>query len=143
MLADTDTSSRGAEEKKERKATYLLTYLVLPTYLFLRFFELVMQRNGQKRGLKKIEGGKRQPRLATSAPRRRQHPPTTGQHGNTSRGGSSRSANRARPQARPLEEAPGIKSQLFWQTVFDMDFPQKAICGVFELPLLRNAQKCH
>jgi hypothetical protein len=30
-------------------------------------------------------------------------------------------------------------SQLFWQKVFDMDFPPK----VFELPLLRNAQKCH
>jgi hypothetical protein len=27
------------------------------------------------------------------------------------------------------------------QALFDMDFPQKVFCGVFELPLLRNAQK--
>jgi hypothetical protein len=34
--------------------------------------------------------------------------------------------------------------QLFLPKVFDMDcFPQKVFCGVFELPLLRNAQKCH
>jgi hypothetical protein len=33
--------------------------------------------------------------------------------------------------------------QLFWQKVFDMDFPQKVFTGAFELPLLRNAQKCH
>jgi hypothetical protein len=34
-------------------------------------------------------------------------------------------------------------SQLFRPKVFDMDFPQKAVFGVFELPLLRNAQKRH
>jgi hypothetical protein len=34
-------------------------------------------------------------------------------------------------------------SQLFWQKGFDMDFPQKGFCGVFELPLLRNAPKRH
>jgi hypothetical protein len=33
--------------------------------------------------------------------------------------------------------------QLFRPKVFDMDFPQKVFCGVFELPLLRNAQKLH
>jgi hypothetical protein len=33
-------------------------------------------------------------------------------------------------------------SQLFRPKVFDMDFP-KTIYGVFELPLLRNAQKRH
>jgi hypothetical protein len=33
--------------------------------------------------------------------------------------------------------------QLFRPKVFDMDFPQEALCGVFELPLLRNAQKRH
>jgi hypothetical protein len=32
-------------------------------------------------------------------------------------------------------------SQLFRPKVFDMDFPQKVFNGVFELPLLRNAQK--
>jgi hypothetical protein len=34
-------------------------------------------------------------------------------------------------------------SRLFWQKVFDMDFPQKVFWGVFELPLflLGNAQK--
>jgi hypothetical protein len=32
---------------------------------------------------------------------------------------------------------------LFRPKVFDMDFPQKVFCGVFELPLLRNAQKHH
>jgi hypothetical protein len=31
--------------------------------------------------------------------------------------------------------------QLFRPKVFDMYFPQKVFCGVFELPLLRNAQK--
>jgi hypothetical protein len=31
----------------------------------------------------------------------------------------------------------------FCQKVFDMDFPQKVFYGVFELPLLRNAQKRH
>jgi hypothetical protein len=31
----------------------------------------------------------------------------------------------------------------FSAKVFDMDFPQKVFCGVFELPLLRNAQKPH
>ena len=34
-------------------------------------------------------------------------------------------------------------SQLFRPKVFDMDFPQKVFYGVFELPLLRNAQKRH
>jgi hypothetical protein len=34
-------------------------------------------------------------------------------------------------------------SQLFRPKVFDMDFPQKVLNGVFELPLLRNAQKRH
>jgi hypothetical protein len=33
--------------------------------------------------------------------------------------------------------------QLFRPKAFDMDFPQKVFNGVFELPLLRNAQKCH
>jgi hypothetical protein len=31
----------------------------------------------------------------------------------------------------------------FSAKVFDMDFPQKVFYGVFELPLLRNAQKRH
>jgi hypothetical protein len=31
--------------------------------------------------------------------------------------------------------------QLFRPKVFDMYFPQKVFYGVFELPLLRNAQK--
>jgi hypothetical protein len=34
-------------------------------------------------------------------------------------------------------------AQLFRPKVFDMDFPQKVFHGVFELPLLRNAQKRH
>jgi hypothetical protein len=34
-------------------------------------------------------------------------------------------------------------SQLFRPKVFDMDFPKKVLNGVFELPLLRNAQKRH
>jgi hypothetical protein len=34
-------------------------------------------------------------------------------------------------------------SQLFRPKAFDIDFPQKKIYGVFELPLLRNAQKRH
>jgi hypothetical protein len=34
-------------------------------------------------------------------------------------------------------------SQLFRPKVFDMDFPQKVFDAVFELPLLRNAQKRH
>jgi hypothetical protein len=34
-------------------------------------------------------------------------------------------------------------SQLFWPKAFDMDFPQIVFDGVFELPLLRNAQKRH
>jgi hypothetical protein len=34
-------------------------------------------------------------------------------------------------------------SQLFRPKVFDIDFPQKVLYGVFELPLLRNAQKRH
>jgi hypothetical protein len=33
--------------------------------------------------------------------------------------------------------------QLFRPEVFDIDFPQKVFNGVFELPLLRNAQKRH
>jgi hypothetical protein len=33
--------------------------------------------------------------------------------------------------------------QLFRPKAFDMDFPQKVFNGVFELPLLRNAQKRH
>jgi hypothetical protein len=33
--------------------------------------------------------------------------------------------------------------QLFRPKVFDMDFRQKVFYGVFELPLLRNAQKRH
>jgi hypothetical protein len=37
----------------------------------------------------------------------------------------------------------GFFSQLFRPKVFDMDFPQKVVCGVFELPLLKNAQKRH
>jgi hypothetical protein len=32
-------------------------------------------------------------------------------------------------------------SQLFRPKVFDMDFSQKVFNGVFELPLMRNAQK--
>jgi hypothetical protein len=31
-------------------------------------------------------------------------------------------------------------SQLFWQKVFDMEFPQNTVYGVFELPFLRNTQ---
>jgi hypothetical protein len=34
-------------------------------------------------------------------------------------------------------------SQLFRPEAFDMNFPQKVFCGVFDLPLLRNAQKRH
>jgi hypothetical protein len=36
-------------------------------------------------------------------------------------------------------------SQLFWQKVFDMGFllPPKSFCGVFELPLLKNAKNRH
>jgi hypothetical protein len=34
-------------------------------------------------------------------------------------------------------------SQLFRPKFFDIDFPQKVFYGVFELPLLRNAQKRH
>jgi hypothetical protein len=34
-------------------------------------------------------------------------------------------------------------SQLFRPKVFDIGFPQKVFYGVFELPLLRNAQKRH
>jgi hypothetical protein len=34
-------------------------------------------------------------------------------------------------------------SQLFRPKVFDINFPQKVFNGVFELPLLRNAQKRH
>jgi hypothetical protein len=33
--------------------------------------------------------------------------------------------------------------QTFWQKAFDMDSPQNVFYGVFELPLLRNAQKRH
>jgi hypothetical protein len=36
-----------------------------------------------------------------------------------------------------------VYPQLFQPKVFDMDFPQMFVCGVFELPLLRNAQKRH
>jgi hypothetical protein len=36
-----------------------------------------------------------------------------------------------------------LTSQFFRPKVFDMDFPQKALYGVFELPLLKNAQKRH
>jgi hypothetical protein len=61
----TGLPARGAKEKKQNKTTYL------PTYLFLRFFEifrsdfrkyfygvfgLLMQRNGQKRDKKKSKG---------------------------------------------------------------------------------------
>jgi hypothetical protein len=35
------------------------------------------------------------------------------------------------------------ESQFFRPKVFDMDFPQKVFYRVFELPLLRNAQKRH
>jgi hypothetical protein len=35
------------------------------------------------------------------------------------------------------------KVLLFRPKVFDIDFPQKVFYGVFELPLLRNAQKRH
>jgi hypothetical protein len=31
----------------------------------------------------------------------------------------------------------------FRPNVFDMYFPKKVFCGVFEFPLLRNAQKRH
>jgi hypothetical protein len=41
------------------------------------------------------------------------------------------------------ERKKGIFSQLFRPKVFDIDFPQKVFDGVFELPLLRNAQKRH
>jgi hypothetical protein len=36
-----------------------------------------------------------------------------------------------------------FSSQLFRPKVFDMYFPKKVFYGVFELPLLRNAQKRH
>jgi hypothetical protein len=36
-----------------------------------------------------------------------------------------------------------FSSQLFRPKAFDMDFLLKVFCGVFELPLLRNAQKRH
>jgi hypothetical protein len=49
-----------------------------------------------------------------------------------------------RPKTR-LKKIEGEKknSQLFWQKGFDMDFLQKVFGGVFELPVLRNAQKRH
>jgi hypothetical protein len=34
-------------------------------------------------------------------------------------------------------------SQLFRPKVFDMGFPQNVFNGIFEFPLLRNAQKRH
>jgi hypothetical protein len=37
----------------------------------------------------------------------------------------------------------GFFSQLIRPKVFGIGFPQKVLCGVFELPLLRNAQKRH
>jgi hypothetical protein len=58
-----------------------------------------MQRNGQKRDKRKIEGKSRQEK--------------------------------------------SLFSQLFRPKVFDMGSPQKVFYGVFELPLLRNAQKLH
>jgi hypothetical protein len=58
-----------------------------------------MQRNGQKRDKKKIDGKRRKEK--------------------------------------------SFFSQLFRPKVFDIDFPQKVFYGVFELPLLRNAQKRH
>jgi hypothetical protein len=36
-----------------------------------------------------------------------------------------------------------VFSQLFWQNIFYIDFLQNVFCGVFELPVLRNAQKRH
>jgi hypothetical protein len=33
------------------------------------------------------------------------------------------------------------KSQVFRPEAFDMGFPEKVFCGVFELPLLRNTHK--
>jgi hypothetical protein len=36
-----------------------------------------------------------------------------------------------------------FSSQFLRPKVFDMDFPQKVFCGVFEFPLLKNAQKRH
>jgi hypothetical protein len=41
------------------------------------------------------------------------------------------------------DERKKVFSQLFRPKFFDIDFPQKVFCGVFELPLLRNAQKRH
>jgi hypothetical protein len=41
------------------------------------------------------------------------------------------------------QEKSFLFSQLFRPKVFDMDFLQKVFFGVFELPLLRNAQKRH
>jgi hypothetical protein len=41
------------------------------------------------------------------------------------------------------ERKKGFFSQLFRPKVFDIDFPQKVFYVVFELPLLRNAQKRH
>jgi hypothetical protein len=32
-------------------------------------------------------------------------------------------------------------SLLFWQKVFDMNFPKKVFYGVFEIPLLRKSQQ--
>jgi hypothetical protein len=41
------------------------------------------------------------------------------------------------------EKRQDLFSQLFWQMFFDMNFPQKVFNGVFELPLMRNAQERH
>jgi hypothetical protein len=53
-------------------------------------------------------------------------------------------------QKRPKQKSmgkDGRKKVFFLSTfsakAFDMDFSQKVFCGVFELPLVRNAQKRH
>jgi hypothetical protein len=35
------------------------------------------------------------------------------------------------------------QKQSDWKAVFDMHFPQRGLDGVFELPLLRNAQRLY
>jgi hypothetical protein len=46
-------------------------------------------------------------------------------------------------QLRQGEKNLNFFGQKFWPKVSDMGFPQKVFGGVFELPLLRNAQKRH
>jgi hypothetical protein len=60
-------------------------------------------------------------------------------------GPSCRETAKKRDKKNRWEKTKGKKFffQLFRPEVFDIDFPQKFFYGVFELPLLRNAQKRH